>query len=309
MAENKIIGKRFKGSSLLIIPHDYTIIDVETTGYDPRYDEIIEIGCIKYRNFQETSRFQTLIQPPKNRLGEYVDKFIESYTGITNQMLETAPTFAYVVNKLCNFLSGELIVGHNVNFDINFLYDSLVNFEVIFDNDFVNTLRLARRLLPNLKSHRLENLDEYFGLNAEHHRSIKDCETTHQVLLKFAQIVSEHNVDLSKISRRKLDLRSIQADNEVLTENALRGKYCVFTGKLEKFARADAAKFVVNLGGFCENTVTHKTNFLIVGDFNYSSNIKDGKSSKLKKAEQLILQGQDLKILSESVFYDIIKSE
>lgn len=309
MAENKITGKRSKGASLLIIPHDYTVVDVETTGYDPRYDEIIEVGCIKYRNFQETARFQTLIQPPKNRLGEYVDSFIESYTGITNQMLETAPPFVDVANDLCNFLSGELIVGHNVNFDINFLYDSLITFDVIFDNGFVDTLRLARRLLPNLKSYRLEDLDEYFGLNAEHHRSIKDCETTHQVLLKFAQIVSEQNINLPKISRQKLDLRSIQADNEISTENALRGKYCVFTGKLGKFTRADAAKFVVNLGGFCENTVTQKTNFLIVGDFSYSSNIKDGKSSKLKKAEQLILKGQDLKILSESVFYEMIDSE
>ena len=264
MTKNEITGKRYKGSSLLIIPHDYTVVDVETTGYDPRYDEIIEVGCIKYRNFQETVRFQTLIQPPKNRLGEYVDSFIESYTGITNQMLKTAPPFADIFNDLRNFLSGELIVGHNVNFDINFLYDSLVTFDIIFDNDFVDTLRLAHRLLPNLPHHRLEDLDDYFGLNSKHHRSLYDCETTHEVLMKLAQIVSEKNIDLSKISRQKLDLRSIQADNEILTENVLHGKYCVFTGKLEKFTRGDAAKFVVNLGGFCENTVTQKTNQLSI---------------------------------------------
>lgn len=84
-------------------------------------------------------------------------------------------------------------------------------------------------------------------------------------------------------------------------------KNCVFTDALEKFTRKDAAQIVCNIGGFCENNVTKKTNFLIVGDFDYSANIKDGKSSKLKKAEQLILAGQDLHIISENTFYDMLE--
>ena len=75
--------ERNKGNSLLKIPADYTIVDIETTGYDQRYDNIIEVGCIKYRDGKETVRYNTLIKPPKNNGGNYVDGYIESLTGIT----------------------------------------------------------------------------------------------------------------------------------------------------------------------------------------------------------------------------------
>ena len=65
-------------------------------------------------------------------------------------------------------------------------------------------------------------------------------------------------------------------------------------------------QFVVNLGGFCEDNVTKKTNYLVLGNLEFSSNIKNGKSNKLKKAEKLILSGQDLKIISENIFLDLL---
>ncbi|WP_196590378.1 PolC-type DNA polymerase III [Pectinatus frisingensis] len=94
--------KRQKGKSLLETPVDYTIIDLETTGFDPHYDEIIEIGCIKYRSNKEVEKFQTLIQPsPSYEYDDddnkttiyYVDDFISKLTGITNEMLVSAPRF------------------------------------------------------------------------------------------------------------------------------------------------------------------------------------------------------------------------
>ena len=65
-------------------------------------------------------------------------------------------------------------------------------------------------------------------------------------------------------------------------------------------------QFVVNLGGFCGDNVTKKTNYLVLGNLEFSSNIKNGKSNKLKKAEKLILSGQDLKIISENIFLDLL---
>lgn len=86
----------------------------------------------------------------------------------------------------------------------------------------------------------------------------------------------------------------------------LYGKTCVFTGTLEKMSRKDAMQIVVDYGGLVGNSVTKKTNYLILGNNDYCSSIKDGKSSKQKKAEALKLSGNDIEIISESVFYDMI---
>lgn len=82
-------------------------------------------------------------------------------------------------------------------------------------------------------------------------------------------------------------------------------KHCVFTGKLEKMIRKDAMQLVVNVGGILDNSVTKKTNYLILGNNDYCSSIKDGKSSKHKKAEKYKLEGQDIEIIDEDTFYNL----
>ena len=103
----------------------------------------------------------------------------------------------------------------------------------------------------------------------------------------------------------KMD-KTITVIVETKKTHPLYGKVCVFTGKLELMSREQAAQLVVNLGGTCGNGVTKKTNYLILGNNDYCSTIKDGKSSKQKKAEQLILSGQDLQIIPEDVFYELV---
>lgn len=318
---------RNKGKSLLMIPTDYTILDIETTGFNPRNDSIIEVCCIKYRNNKEIGRFSSLIQPPPldevindkdYKLNEnlsyvgniaYVSKLIAGLTGINSEMLSDAPTFDSIADDLWSFLRGELIVGHNIHFDINFLYDNFLGFnsDYILQNDFVDTLRLSRIALPKLESHRLEDLDRYFDLNIVHHRAEGDCLITYSLLQELSKIISENNIDLEKKVCYNIDARYIKPEtNDFDTDNPLYDKNCVFTGKLERFVRKDAAQIVVNLGGHCENNVTKKTNFLIVGDFDYCNSVKEGKSSKLRKAEQLILNGQDLQIITEKTFCDML---
>ena len=105
--------KREKGNSILALPQDYTVIDIETTGLDPTYNDIIEVACIKYRSGTEVDQFHSLIQPPPSQYdGTYVDDFITSLTGITNEMLSTAPTFEDISHELWAFLDKELLVGH-----------------------------------------------------------------------------------------------------------------------------------------------------------------------------------------------------
>jgi DNA polymerase-3 subunit epsilon len=204
-----------------------------------------------------------------------------------------------------------MVIGHNVNFDINFIYDNYINlFEKKFTNDFVDTMRLARKVCKDLQHHRLSDLVEYYNIvNKQAHRGLSDCIATHQVYLKLKNTIITNNIPLvspKKIYSQKINLKTIKTTHEDFDEtHPYYGKYFVFTGALE-IKRVEAAQIVGDLGGINENAVTKNTNYLVLGNYDYISSIKNGKSTKHKKAEEHILKGQDLQILTENVFFDMI---
>lgn len=303
---------RHKGISLLSLPDNYIVLDLETTGYNPHFDEIIEVACIRYSGSEKIDSFHSYVQPTPygDDSIHYVDDFITKLTGITDDMLVTAPKFKDIANELYDYLGDSVIVGHNVNFDINFLYDNFLKcLGCEFKNDYLDTMRLSRIALPDLPHHRLKDLKEYFSIDGVQHRALNDCQITHTVLSKLLDYIQENNVDLERyLHPKRFDLTSLTGDVTLNDpSNPLYGKHCVFTGKLQRFVRKDAAQIVCNIGGCCDNSVTKKTNFLIIGGLDDIPLVKDGKSTKMKKAEELILDGQDLKILSESTFYDLIE--
>lgn len=108
-----------KGNSLLDFPNDYVVLDIETTGLDPDYDDIIEISAMKCVADEPIDAFSTLIKAPFG-----VSDFITDFTGITNEMLADAPAISDIFPQFLEFLSDNIIIGHNVNFDVNFLYDT-----------------------------------------------------------------------------------------------------------------------------------------------------------------------------------------
>lgn len=303
---------RSKGNSLLSFFDDFVVIDTETTGYEPRYDEMIEFAAIRVRNGVPTETMQTLIKPE-----EPIDDFIVSLTGITNEMLADSPSIAAVMPQIMSFIGNDIIVGHNVNFDINFLYDAN---EALtgqgIKNDYIDTLRLSRRLLPELPHHRLEDVAKYLKIpQTTAHRSLADCETTLSVFVKLKEVALERYGTLDKfydsVTPKAWQGKRIGHLTTNKTEfdesHPLYGKVCVFTGTLERMTRADAAQIVVDLGGSCGTGVTRDTNFLILGTNDYCKSIKDGKSSKQKKAEDYKLKGFDIEIIPESVFYEMIE--
>lgn len=296
-----------KGKSIIDFPDSFVIMDFETTGLDRDFDKIIEIGAIKVESNTITDSFQTLINP-----GEEIDEFITELTGITNEMVSNCPSIDLVVPDFLVFLGDLPIVGHNISFDINFL---CANTEKIIYNDYINTLRLCRKLYSQEKHHRLKDMVNLLSLEATGaHRAYDDCLTT---LALFTRCKSEAvkqygTLDLFyksfKNSRKRLyDISKIIPDeNQIDETNLFYDKECVFTGKLERIKREDAMQLVVNIGGRVRNSVTKLTNFLILGNNDYCKTIVDGKSSKQKKAEALKLKGQDIEIISEQTFYDLL---
>jgi len=103
-----------KGNSLLAIYSSYVAIDLETTGLDPHWDEIIEVAATRVDDGVITDRFQSLINPKCE-----IDEFITELTGIINEMLFSAPNLETILPKYLEFIGDSIVVGHNVNFDIN----------------------------------------------------------------------------------------------------------------------------------------------------------------------------------------------
>ncbi len=298
-----------KGKSLIAFPSNYTILDLETTGLDPKFDSIIEIAALRVRNGEIVDSFSTLVKPE-----EEVSEFITDLTGISNDMLSTAPTPEEIFPSVREFLSNDIIVGHNVNFDINFIYDWFeIIIENMFSNDFVDTMRLSRKVLPELRHHRLKDIASALNVSPNNfHRALNDCHTTYNCFCALRDRVCASGSINEFINSFKYnhytDLRKITTEKTEFDEShPLFSKRCVFTGTLEKMSRANAAQLVVNHGGICENGVTKKTNFLILGNNDYCKTIKDGKSSKQKKAEEYKLNGIDIEIIPENVFYDMLE--
>lgn len=121
----------------------------------------------------------------------YVNAFITDLTGITNQMLADAPLMEEVLPSFLDFVRDTVVIGHNVNFDVNFIYDTTLKYTgKPFSNDFIDTLRLSRKLLPQLSHHRLEDLAEYYEIDYSHaHRAVEDVVMTQQVFEHMRQLV------------------------------------------------------------------------------------------------------------------------
>lgn len=303
--------REHKGKSIISFPENYCIIDIETTGLSPAYDSIIEISSLKISNDKIIDTFSSLVQPYSID-GEYIDSYIEELTGITNEMLSTAPLEKDVLPLFKNFIGDSILVGHNVHFDINFLYDSFINrLDTPLCNDFIDTMRISKRLHRELSHHRLSDIALLYGIDySSAHRSLVDCNITFECYLKMkSEIVTKYSTLSDFINELKRGVRSkdIHATTDSFDEsNPLYGKVVVFTGVLEKMTRKEAMQVVSDCGGINSDSVTAKTNYLVLGNNDYCKSIKDGKSNKHKKAEQLKLKGNDIEILPESAFYDML---
>jgi DNA polymerase-3 subunit epsilon len=304
--------KREKGNSIICNINDYISIDIESTGFDPMFDEIIEIGAIHYINQVEVGRFHSLIKPQNS-----IPNFIIELTGITNDMVKDSPSIESVLPQFISFIGDSTLLGHNINFDINFLYDESVNFNGYkIQNNFIDTLRLSRFLFKELDNHKLATLVKEFNISEKtEHRSISDCVMTAKCYEYMKKYSKDNSIDINFILKTHRERQKLRASDILFNaelhncEHFLYNKVCVFTGTLEKMLRKDAMQIVADLGGINGDNITSKTNYLILGNNDYCPLIKGGKSNKQKKAEQLILKGHDLKILSENVFYDMIEIE
>ena len=304
--------RELKGKSIIAFPVDYTVVDIETTGLSPLWDEIIELGAIKYKNGVPVAEYSTLLH-----IDDELDPFIVSLTGITDSMLSDAPRINDKISEFIDFIGSDTVIGHNIGFDINFIYDASLRYAgKPFSNDHINTVRFANRLLPDLPSKSLSCICDKFNISTDGaHRAIGDCKLTNEIYQRLVSLVDDRELFLSQFSgkghSKSSKVSEILADpNYVPDENSeIYGKSFCFTGKLDHMIRQDACQIVVNMGGSLTGTVTKKTDYLVLGSTDYCKTIKDGKTSKQKKADELQRKGFDIKVITEDVFYQMIEDK
>ena len=164
---------------------EYVVLDLETTWLTPYREWITEIAAIKCKNWNIIEEYQTLINPGKN-----IPKGITKLTWITNEMVYDAPTIDEVMPIFSKFLWDNIIIWHNVSFDFRFL--NYYHYKCIWtylNNETICTLKIARKLLPDLPNRKLWTICEYFWIkNEKAHRAMWDTRATFQILKTYQEI-------------------------------------------------------------------------------------------------------------------------
>ena len=201
-----------KGCPIDYIPDHYILIDLETTGFNSKKDNIIEIACIKINEGKEIDRFETLINP--NML---IPQRIIEITGINNDMIVDSPKFEDIVTQLWKFLKDEIIVGHNIKFDISFLYEKFLNTAKLkFTNNYLDTLSLSRKIYKNFDSYKLEDLTEKLSIESDHHRAMADCLAVKNLIDKMMSEIINKKMLIHIPAYKLLDFDSKVANKYVL---------------------------------------------------------------------------------------------
>ncbi len=164
---------------------DYCVFDLETTGISCRNDEVVEISAVKVIGGKNTEEYTTLVNP-----GMPIPFQATAVNGITDDMVADAPDFETAFKGFLDFAGDLVLVGHNIHsFDMKFLYRDAEKFwGRTVGNDYIDTLRIARCILPQLRHHRLVDLAEYYGISPEGaHRALNDCRMNQIVFERLGQ--------------------------------------------------------------------------------------------------------------------------
>lgn len=170
---------RLPGKKLTGYCSDYIVFDLETTGTSPNADDIIEISAVKVKNGAVVGEFTRLVNP-----GRPIPYQASMVNGITDDMVKDAPMFDEVFDEFLEFIGDFVLVGHNIHcFDMKFLYRyAKVIYGKTLDNDYIDTVPMAKKYLPQMAHHRLTDLASHYGIKTDGaHRALYDCQMNQQV--------------------------------------------------------------------------------------------------------------------------------
>ena len=173
------------------LSQEFVVFDLETTGFSNINDKITEIGAVKIRDFKIVDRFSELVNPEKD-----ISYRVQELTGITNEMVKDKPTIEEILPKFMEFVGNDVLVAHNADFDTGFIMQKCKEQGLEYKNKKVDTLMLARIMLPNLKRYKLDKVAKEVGVQLlNHHRAVDDAEATANIYIKFLEMLKKRGVE------------------------------------------------------------------------------------------------------------------
>ena len=171
----------------------YAIVDIETTGTYAAANSITEISIQVLDGNRVVEKFETLVNPKQP-----IPRYIQAFTGITNEMVQSAPSFGDVAEIVYTILHNKIFVAHNVNFDYSFIKGHLAEEGYNFSAKKLCTVRLSRKIFPGFRSYSLGNLCQSLSIQlSSRHRAGGDAEATVQVFEKLLQNDNDQFIEKS----------------------------------------------------------------------------------------------------------------
>lgn len=202
--------KRQRGKRRAEYIDDYVVFDLETTGLSPLTDKIIELSGLKVKAGKVVETFSTLVNP-----GRPIPYGATAINGITDDMVKDSPSIHQVLGKFLDFVGDFVLVGHNIHtFDMKFIYIAAEEgLGRAVANDYIDTLYLARKCLPELSHHRLVDLASHFKFSTQGaHRALADCQMNQKCYEAMAKLQK------AKIPRQE----NYRQENSPRQENVFR---------------------------------------------------------------------------------------
>lgn len=299
---------------------DFIAIDFETA--NNRRDSICSIGLVKIKNKNVVEKIHTFINPEQP-----FDSYNIMIHGIDKKKVEDAPTFKEYWPTLKKHIEHELIVAHFSSFDMSVLRSSLNAINEPYPIfHYTCSYQISQKTWPELINYKLTTLADHLSIKFTHHDALDDAYACSEVINKALELSDSNNLtELTKKFNMKIgkhdgtsytasgnkkiksDLSLISSTNEEFdTDHPFYEASVVFTGTLNSMLRKEAAQRVVDRGGACSNGVNKNTSYLVIGDYDLTRFSEGFKSSKIVKAETLLLKGQRIEIISENEFVRMI---
>ena len=177
-----------KGQSL---KGTYVVFDLETTGFSSAKDKIIEIGAVKVENGEITDKYSTFVNPKIP-----IPFRITQLTSITDEMVMESPEIETILPQFLKFVGDAVLVAHNASFDVSFIEENCRQQGIEPNFTSVDTVGLARVLLPTLSKFKLNVVAKALNISQEHHhRAVDDARVTAEIYVKFIQMLEERGIE------------------------------------------------------------------------------------------------------------------
>lgn len=279
---------------------DFVVVDVETA--NPDLGSICQVGVAVFSDGKFSESWSSLVNP-----NDYFDPHNVSVHGITESMVVTAPAWVEIHERLKTSFSNQIMASHTP-FDRTAIRRACEKASTLpLECRWLDTARVIRRTWPmfSQSGYGLSNVAAHFGIAFKHHDAEEDARAAGEILLKAIQETGSSASDWCSLSMRVSTSSSTSEARSANPDGPLFGNVVVFTGALS-IPRKEAANAAATAGCEVGTGVTKQTTLLVVGDQDIRMLAGSEKSSKHRKAEELMAKGQAIRVLGESDFVRLI---